>query len=127
MFPSSIVFIHGLTGDREATWTARDATEPWPKTLLPSILPTARVLTFGYDACVVDWRGLVSENFIGNHALNLLTSLSSWRAKDDTVGYPTLSSTNTVAYDRDRMSDPSFLSATAWVVWSARMYGTVFS
>ncbi|KAK4119854.1 hypothetical protein N657DRAFT_247289 [Parathielavia appendiculata] len=53
-----IVFVHGLTGDREKTWTACYASEPWPKTLLPSELPTARVLTFGYDACVVDWRGL---------------------------------------------------------------------
>ncbi|KAJ5253144.1 hypothetical protein N7489_003554 [Penicillium chrysogenum] len=85
-----IVFIHGLTGDREATWTARGATEPWPKTLLPSILPTARVLTFGYDACVVDWRGLVSQNFIGNHAWNLLTSLALYRGNDDTNERPVI-------------------------------------
>ena len=87
LFPS-IVFVHGLTGDREATWTAQGASEPWPKTLLPSILPTARVLMFGYDAYVVDWRGVVSQNFIGNHACNLLTSLSSYRDKDGTVSHP---------------------------------------
>lgn len=94
----SIVFIHGLTGDREATWTARGATEPWPQTLLPSILPTARVLAFGYDACVVDWRGLVSQNFIGNHAWNLLTSLALYRDGDDTVGYPAPRSNNIAVY-----------------------------
>ncbi|OGE46779.1 hypothetical protein PENARI_c112G04431 [Penicillium arizonense] len=80
-----IVFVHGLTGDREVTWTARDATEPWPQTLLPPILPTARVLTFGYDAYVIDWRGVVSQNLIANHAWNLLTSLSSYREKDGTA------------------------------------------
>ncbi|KAJ5663382.1 hypothetical protein N7507_004113 [Penicillium longicatenatum] len=74
-----IIFIHGLTGDRDATWTARDATKPWPQTLLSPILPTARILTFGYDAFVADWRGVVLQNRIANHAWNLLTSLSSYR------------------------------------------------
>ncbi len=78
--------MHGLTGDRETTWTAHDASEPWPKALLPSKLPTARVLTFGYDAYVADWRGVVSQNRIANHAWNLLTSLALYREDDDTVG-----------------------------------------
>src|SRR5947208_4561939 len=30
-----ICFIHGLTGDRESTWTAHGKPAPWPKTLLP--------------------------------------------------------------------------------------------
>ncbi|KAK4119363.1 TPR-like protein [Parathielavia appendiculata] len=80
-----IVFVHGLTGDREKTWTASDASEPWPKALLPSELPAARVLTFGYDAYVTDWRGIVSQNRIANHAWDLLTSLASYREKDDTA------------------------------------------
>ncbi|KAL2168856.1 hypothetical protein VTG60DRAFT_6758 [Thermothelomyces hinnuleus] len=83
-----IVFVHGLTGDREKTWTARGALEPWPKTLLPSELPTARVLTFGYDAYVTDWRGVVSQSRIGNHSWNLLTSLATYRDKDDTNERP---------------------------------------
>ena len=83
---SSIVFVHGLTGDRERTWTADGASEPWPKSLLPSKIPNARVLTFGYDAYVADWRGVVSENRIANHAWNLLTSLARHRDDDVTVG-----------------------------------------
>ncbi|RMJ25211.1 hypothetical protein PHISP_03917 [Aspergillus sp. HF37] len=83
-----IVFVHGLTGDREATWTARDATEPWPKILLPPLVPTARVLTFGYDAYVADWRGIVSQNLLANHAWNLLASLSSYRDNDGTNERP---------------------------------------
>ncbi|RYO85586.1 hypothetical protein DL764_009146 [Monosporascus ibericus] len=80
-----IVFVHGLTGNRDNTWTAQDETEPWPQTLLSSILTTARVLTFGYDAYVADWRGMVSQNRIANHAWNLLTSLASYRENDDTA------------------------------------------
>lgn len=83
-----IVFIHGLTGDREKTWTPRDATEPWPNTLLPSEIPTARVLTFGYDSYVVDWREVVSQNRIKDHAWNLLTSLATYRERDDTNEQP---------------------------------------
>ncbi|KAK7990392.1 hypothetical protein PG990_014672 [Apiospora arundinis] len=52
--PPSVVFVHGLTGDHEKTWTAHDESEPWPQTLLPSRLPTARILIFGYDASVVE-------------------------------------------------------------------------
>jgi len=81
----SIIFIHGLTGDREKTWKAKGATEPWPKALLPSKVPNARILTFGYDAYVADWRGMVSKNRIGNHAMNLLATVATYREDDDTV------------------------------------------
>ncbi|KAK4164409.1 hypothetical protein QBC43DRAFT_262507 [Cladorrhinum sp. PSN259] len=85
-----IVFVHGLTGNRDNTWTAQDATEPWPQTLLSSILTTARVLTFGYDAYVADWQGMVSQSRIANHAWNLLTSLASYRENDGTNERPIL-------------------------------------
>lgn len=81
----SLIFVHGLTGDREKTWTAKDATDPWPKILLPSKVPNVRILTFGYDAYISDWRGMVSKNRIGNHAMNLLSSIASYREEDDTV------------------------------------------
>jgi hypothetical protein len=81
----SIIFIHGLTGDREKTWKAKAATSPWPKTLLPSKVPNARVLTFGYDAYVADLRGMVSKNRIGNHAMNLLAAIATYREDDETV------------------------------------------
>ncbi|KAK7177280.1 hypothetical protein PSPO01_16676, partial [Paraphaeosphaeria sporulosa] len=103
MFPSGIkllhegqnsiidlIFIHGLTGDREKTWKAKSETNPWPKTLLPSKVPNARVLTFGYDAHVADWRGMVSKNRIGNHAMNLLAAVATYREDDDTNDRPIL-------------------------------------
>lgn len=67
------------------TWTAKNATAPWPQTLLPSKVSNARVLTFGYDASVIDLQGVVSKNRIGNHSWNLLTAIATYREDDSTV------------------------------------------
>ncbi|KAJ5216200.1 uncharacterized protein N7498_002607 [Penicillium cinerascens] len=69
-----IVFVHGLTGDRDATWTARDATEPWPKKPPP----------------VHTSDSPLSQSLIANHAWNLLTSLSSYRDNDGTNERPVI-------------------------------------
>lgn len=115
----SIVFVHGLTGHRENTWTAHDATEPWPKTLLPTKLPNARILTFGYDASVADWRSVVSEARVGNHASNLLNALANFREEDDTVSLLALCAE--IGADNSRLSGPSSLFAMAWEALSVRM------
>lgn len=75
-----ICFIHGLTGGRETTWTAEGQSEPWPKTLIPSELCRARILTYGYDAYVI--RGSVaSTNRLIDHATNLLHDLTRNRSR----------------------------------------------
>ncbi|CAH0021548.1 unnamed protein product [Clonostachys rhizophaga] len=82
----SIVFIHGLSGDREKTWTGPNQTEPWPKTILPDRLPTARMLVFGYDA---KWlKDSSSRNRVQEHASNLLASLGRHRGEDGTSSRP---------------------------------------
>ncbi|KAL6409280.1 hypothetical protein AUP68_05652 [Ilyonectria robusta] len=83
-----IVFVHGLSGHRERTWTASGESDPWPKTLLPSKLPNARILTFGYNAYVTSWQGIVSQDRLGSHAGNLLNSLASYREDDKTNDRP---------------------------------------
>ena len=84
----SILFIHGIAGDREKSWRTKESTPTlWPQSLLPVKIPNARVLTFGYDAHVADWRGMVSKNRIGNHAMNLLTTLATYREDDDSVRF----------------------------------------
>ncbi|EXF73898.1 hypothetical protein CFIO01_07363 [Colletotrichum fioriniae PJ7] len=80
-----IIFVHGLKGHREKTWTAEKASEPWPKTLLPSEIPNARVLAYGYDADVAKATEVVSTNRIRDHAATLLKRLANFRDKTDSV------------------------------------------
>ncbi|KAF6834218.1 hypothetical protein CMUS01_06243 [Colletotrichum musicola] len=84
----SVVFIHGLTGHRENTWTSPTATDPWPKSLLPARISNVRVLTFGYDATIADWRSILSNNIVGNHAQDLLNALADLRGEDDSNARP---------------------------------------
>ncbi|KAK9357218.1 hypothetical protein V1504DRAFT_94113 [Lipomyces starkeyi] len=76
-----IVFVHGLLGDREKTWTAKSP-PPWPKTLLPECLPHARIITFGYDARVVAVKETISVNKVRQHAQALMTDIANFRQKD---------------------------------------------
>ncbi|KAM0346534.1 hypothetical protein ACHAP4_011692, partial [Fusarium culmorum] len=82
-----ICFVHGLTGNRTSTWTARGQPAPWPKTLLPSELPKACILTYGYDAYVVS-KSVASSNRLIDHAMNLLTDLTNDRRHRNASGRP---------------------------------------
>lgn len=76
-----ICFIHGLTGDRNRTWTpdGPDHPPPWPQTLLAPELGNARILTYGYDAYFMS-DGVSSGNRLVDHARNLIAELSTNRA-----------------------------------------------
>jgi len=74
-----ICFVHGLTGNRDSTWTAHGQSTPWPKTLLPRKLRKARILTYGYDAYIVR-KSVASSNRLIDHATNLLNDLTTDRA-----------------------------------------------
>ncbi|KAG5658672.1 hypothetical protein KAF25_010853 [Fusarium avenaceum] len=82
-----ICFVHGLTGNRTSTWTAREQPAPWPKTLLPSELPRACILTYGYDAYVVS-KSVASSNRLIDHAMNLLTDLTNDRRRRNALCRP---------------------------------------
>lgn len=82
----SIVFIHGLTGDQESTWTAKGAAACWPGLFLLNDLPEAGIITYGYDADVVNFWSMASQNTIGDHSQKLLSSLASLRDSTNTVG-----------------------------------------
>ncbi|OBT86412.1 hypothetical protein VE02_05291 [Pseudogymnoascus sp. 03VT05] len=73
-----ICFVHGLTGNRDSTWTASKQSLPWPTMLLPPKLPRARLLTWGYDAYVVR-VSVTSKNRLIDHANNLLIDLTNDR------------------------------------------------
>ncbi|PNP57410.1 hypothetical protein THARTR1_02407 [Trichoderma harzianum] len=82
----SVIFLHGLTGHREGTWTAEGEADPWPKSLLPKDLPTARIITYGYDANVLHLTRVAGQNTVREHAKTLINDLSALRT--DTVGRP---------------------------------------
>ena len=79
---SSIVFVHGLCGHSTKTWTKDDVC--WPKDLLSKEEPLShtRILTFGYDANIVDTTGRASLNSLFQHSINLLLDLSRERQQD---------------------------------------------
>ncbi|MCJ1334324.1 hypothetical protein MMC10_011032 [Thelotrema lepadinum] len=81
---ADIVFIHGLIGSADSTWTTEKGDVHWPSQLLCHDSADARISTFGYDADVVSLWNPVSQNRISNHAENLLGSLSRLRERTET-------------------------------------------
>lgn len=73
-----ICFVHGLTGNRNSTWTAHGQSTPWPKTLLPPEFSRARILTYGYDAYIVR-KSVAGSNCLIDHATNFLNDLTTDR------------------------------------------------
>ena len=83
---NSVVFIHGLGGDRTGTWTA-DNNVMWPRDLLPMALPTARIMSFGYDTRLTTPRHLTREA-VYLHADNLLSHLGQLRQSTRSIDRP---------------------------------------
>ncbi|KAH6889200.1 hypothetical protein B0T10DRAFT_48441 [Thelonectria olida] len=81
-----ICFIHGLSGNRNKTWTPKGLSTPWPKALIPPKLPRARILTYGYDAYVV--RKPASSNRLIDHANNLLNDVTTERLSSGAASRP---------------------------------------
>ncbi|KAL6717735.1 hypothetical protein ACLMJK_003820 [Lecanora helva] len=80
-----IIFIHGLTGGRESTWTATEAAACWPELYLPNDFFEARIITYGYDADVVNFWSMASQNTVGDHSQKFLTSLANLRDSTNTA------------------------------------------
>lgn len=53
---------------------------PWPEKLLPDVIPSTRILTWGYDADVNGFFSSASQNHIYQHANNLLSDLTDLRS-----------------------------------------------
>ncbi|KAF8857418.1 hypothetical protein BDZ45DRAFT_551002, partial [Acephala macrosclerotiorum] len=72
-----IVFVHGLTGNRDKTWTHPNGTF-WPLELAKD-MPNARIMAFGYDADVVKLWGVTGNNNLRNHGKSLASDVSDER------------------------------------------------
>ncbi|KAK1775438.1 hypothetical protein QBC45DRAFT_396124 [Copromyces sp. CBS 386.78] len=102
-----IIFIHGFTGHPRLTWTldkkkaekrrkanndapnrevpnsGQAAGVYWPEDLVPTTLPSARVMTFGYDTKIRHFsQGQISKNTVQDHARELLEQLRDKRLPD---------------------------------------------
>ncbi|KAL4897102.1 hypothetical protein BDV59DRAFT_198528 [Aspergillus ambiguus] len=77
-----IVFVHGLNGHPYNTWasTTNNAEVFWPTDLLPEVLPSVRIITYGYNANVSSFSDSVSTDHIHNHAETLASSLAANRS-----------------------------------------------
>ncbi|MCJ1423210.1 hypothetical protein MMC29_001092 [Sticta canariensis] len=67
-----IVAIHGLNGHREKTWTLSNVN--WLRDLLPSDIPNARVISWGYDANTHS-NSPISAQHLYDHAKTLVSDL----------------------------------------------------
>ena len=75
---SSIVAVHGLNGDAYSTWTSEKSNVCWlnQEDLLPRYVPSARVLTWGYNANVMSVKGRsTSADRVLQHAQTLIAQL----------------------------------------------------
>jgi hypothetical protein len=76
--------VHGLNGERWSTWSTEKPTDPgnvmWLNDLLPFKLPTARIMTFGYDARLFYNHSTLG---IGDHGKALMTQLRDKRSKPE--------------------------------------------
>ena len=74
-----------MTGNRETTWTDKESGIFWPEALLKDDVSEARILSYGYDADVVQFWSMASQNRIGNHAQNLVNVLANLRERSESV------------------------------------------
>ena len=79
-----IVFVHGLTGNSYNTWFHEEAKVHWPSQLLSQDIPDARILSFGYDADIVNFWNPASNSRLSNHAETMVDELARRRSRTST-------------------------------------------
>ncbi|KAF1355298.1 hypothetical protein BDV97DRAFT_277421, partial [Delphinella strobiligena] len=83
---SSICFIHGLTGDRSSTWTHKESQKAkvfWPQ-ILARTISKARVMTYGYDADVMNFFDTTNGNGLRGYGRQFLMELTAERKSSPT-------------------------------------------
>lgn len=73
---TSIVAIHGLNGHAYRSFTSKETGLMWLRDLLPNDLPNSRIMTFGYNANVLD---NTATGTLADFRQSFLSSLSAMR------------------------------------------------
>lgn len=82
-----IVFVHGLRGGRESTWTKDGVV--WPKELLSKDVPKSRILGFGYNSGIIHSdTAEVTQGSLADDARELCSLLDDTRKQSNTVDRP---------------------------------------
>ncbi|KAJ3580205.1 hypothetical protein NPX13_g347 [Xylaria arbuscula] len=88
-----IICIHGIGGHREGTWTATEPqtgrTTLWIKDFLPTQLPNARIMTYGYSSQVFSIKHL-TQRILYSHSKALLAALDSNRQDISATNRPVI-------------------------------------
>lgn len=77
--------MHGLTGNRSKTWTDKEIGTFWPEALLPKDFAEARIITYGYDAEMVQLLDRSSSNTVRDHGKALAIDLAQRRVQTNSV------------------------------------------
>ena len=87
-----VVFVHGLNGHPENTWTSEKSKVFWPVQLLPPVIQedNARILVYGYDADITSFTAGGSKDKIHNYAEQLVAELCANRRKYEALERPVI-------------------------------------
>ncbi|EXM19963.1 hypothetical protein FOTG_11990 [Fusarium oxysporum f. sp. vasinfectum 25433] len=84
---ADIIFLHGLRGDREKTWTKNGVV--WPKDLLSDDIPATRIFLFGYDTNITSaGQSGATKTEIHSDAEDVCAKLAAERLSTQTVDRP---------------------------------------
>ncbi|RFU75465.1 hypothetical protein TARUN_6798 [Trichoderma arundinaceum] len=79
-----IVFVTGIDGNAYGSWASRKSGVMWPRDFLIGDLPTARVLTYGYNTKLSNAMAHTFDDF----CTDFLAQLNLARSSDETVDRP---------------------------------------
>lgn len=76
----SIIAVTGLAGHAFGSWKERNGEFMWLRDALPSALPTARIMTYGYGSKL---QGSTSDASFRSYAVSLLAQVASARKRPE--------------------------------------------
>lgn len=77
---TSLVAVHGLNGDALGTWTHTRSQTMWLRDILPTVLPTVRVMTYGYNASI---KNFTAQQDIRSISAKMLIALVDLRKTEE--------------------------------------------